>query len=862
MEILKEAPHHDVQGLSRKYFGDKKALESFFFLDLYENTRFWSAVSSPTEAFVYMQELYKSVFALISKKSKKNFDVLNKHLATIYTVALFMKMDPASVQDKEWQATFSQSIKSHLDSYLTSNKNAHRLISHILQFSYVLMKSTAKEEFDKPIIRPLLSAITFTYDIPIPETNYVENLEIYLLTNQSSFDIFEHFIESIAPLSKEAMAHINDLEETGEFCFAFEGFKEILLQSKINNETFVDTITEKAKFLRVYQKHCPYEAYKGALACFHVIKTMLVFCPIANLESLRRIIEEFEMFRRWPFPVGVVANEVIDLLFENMRSPFASYIFQTRENIPAVDFFNIDNQHRQISLKLHCLFDYNPIVQRIIIQNQNRHKTFDQLNANSLRTLVVLSIFRATCKDIDDKFVREFCSLEPITIFKMYCCAMSIIDKIEDLVSVKDARELLGKRLESLKNDIKEQYSKVQGNKPNQEVIDFTKKNLKWLPSVFHYEFDPWNQPLGNSIGFMESQESEGNLDTRLKDVLQEQKRLDLPLHRKPINLLVYGSQKELSRFVNALGKVYRMDSKLLINADFRFFYIPTHECNIASFLAQNDFWYQRHIYVPFLYPTLEPMVRRPEGPGNEEGKKETSYKEVGQLEQNAVHQLPFVLQERLIQSFCFDAQNVLNVRVYQLECWERYEKDSKPNLTRYFFNYLTMGLKNPSRKDKKKIVIKDINIKTFSVEMNGDIPEDDTIGYSENTTNMVSLGLYNFPSADPNYLGPDPSPNSNWMELVYLDEEGYKQEHKLLKDEKNLKKFQEQEIKVAVSALYTNLHVHTCEISSKTSSFEMEVDGVPIPPYSHARITPVWGSENKSHFLTVPFMTFVPLNI
>lgn len=863
----KEAKNAESQGMlmAKKYFENKRNMDHALFIqDITETVRFWTTLGKRMKINSYMMQLYTGIYSLMTKKYRKVHEVMNKHLATIYTISLFFQIDSKAKNDKDTKS-FEENLKAQISNYYEHRKSTHRFLDHILQFAYMIMRLDIQQVInDKTLLRTLLSHITFSHDISVV-ANDIESIEHYMLGKESYGDIFEHFEQTQTQISRENQMYVNDLEETGELCYAYESLKDAMSRAKTVSTILIEIFREKAKFLLVYQKYHPLAAQKAALAMMHVVKQVLINYPVTNFDHVRTILEDLEVYRRWPFPVGKCANELLDIGFQDFRSPYTNFMFKIREEIPAVDFFSLDKSHgHPVSMKVHGIFEYNSVFEQIMRINQLEHECCDKMNPHSLRSLIILLIIKANIPDLSDKFIEHFCSINPLTIFGIYCSIMSITDKIDDLISVKDVHDLMLKTMEGVKQDIEDTTSQEEETF-NMNLHLFLQKGFPWLPKIFHYQFSPWNQQ-GSDESFPGSSGQFISVENSLSIALGEQKRLKMPLHEKPLKILIYGSSNELSCLVNGLGFLYRADPSLVINSDIRVYYVPTSECSIARYLARHDFWYQRHIYVPFLYPTLEPIPRKTEGGKMPETSKSTLSHRTDPSEDKEIKeekQLPFLLLERSIQSFCFEAQRVFNVRVYQVECWQQFNINTTTPARFYFCNYVEIGSRvsshNQKRAQRKTSLVTNLTIRTWSVELNGEIDDDE---YSEGAGNIVSLGLYNFPTSDTNYCGADPIPSSEWLELVYIDEESYKSEQKLLSNENIMKKRSETEIKAARSALYTNLHVHTCEIISKKGSFDLEVDQNYRGNYCYIKVSPVWGMENKTHFLSVPFMTFTPLNL
>lgn len=78
----------------------------------------------------------------------------------------------------------------------------------------------------------------------------------------------------------------------------------------------------------------PEQAEKSALSLLHMTKQLITHYSCDSVDLIKSLLNQIEIFRRWPYPVGVMSNELVQLLHQECKSRGNAFRMKIREEIP------------------------------------------------------------------------------------------------------------------------------------------------------------------------------------------------------------------------------------------------------------------------------------------------------------------------------------------------------------------------------------------------------------------------------------------------------------------------------------------------------------------------------------------------
>jgi hypothetical protein len=211
----------------------------------------------------------------------------------------------------------------------------------------------------------------------------------------------------------------------------------------------------------------------------------------------------------------------------------------------------------------------------------------------------------------------------------------------------------------------------------------------------------------------------------------------------------------------------------------------------------------------------------------------------------------------------------MLSLNIYEVHCWLTDEEDTPPNLIIPFGLYVDIGV-NPSAKRlqqrnpglAEKSLADLISSKNFSydpLQVTVQATQMDLFGVEyampdEATRSIYSLSVNNIPRESESTT--PAIPNAEWLELSYLEPDSATQLGAYLKKNKSRKnKDLQADINVAVSTLYSNLHITKADFISRTTPMDILVDGALYGPFHMVRVKPLILEDRI--WPTMPLMTY-----
>ena len=873
---------------------------------------FWdSLVESPENTLQFITELIRQL--ILSEGSKKSPKATNSEniLATM-VMTLFSKRTKLFMQDQDKsRLSVLKELEKEWLTHIKSPKNPFSI--EIIKCFFSLVLRNDEQEFLRGVVDQLCRVPSEAKAIlklnglsnikeNVPDTDlskFFKELNEYY----SRIDSFQkNFYQDNQPFYSVLFQDKLDLLETGERAYLYEGFLGHMQDCRARDsmpEVIYQTLLENLKLIPYIAKKYPKKSEETALFTLHLIKNLFVYFPLTpssfktmNIQDiLKSFITRIDIFRRWPFPVGLLASELLNILFSESKTLGNAFRYKIREDIPKIDFLYYNDKKDEVK-PLHtayCITEDQDasMVGGIMTQNQLKFESLkNYLDSHKLRLVMIAYILGLQEKTSTD-FLKHLAGVNDRDIFLIYCRILNIIEKCEELDSYIDIKNIeekaLGEIIKEIENmpsespDKSEFISMFFGDHhvilpkyPDISLRSLTTfaNNLK-KNSIFAGKNLDLSMPMENN---------NYNYSVKIMEILEKIKHMNLPLHQEPFKLCIFGGDQEFQSIVQDLGSVYKKNGNLFENIDFRIYIIPTKPNTLARYLASQDRWYCQHVYLPFINDLLLPRLDASEAAG---GSNIVASSAMGRVETMTFHIekrfLPFEMKENMIQSYLREANRMLHLKAYEVLCYKEKHSDVKdkiPDQKLYFGLYveigrsveaaiLKQGKKNLNEDSifdlKEKGLLKttylDLELETFALDFLNNLYESETVRLRINNLKINNVYKEGFE-------GNMPMPNADWLELSYIDYENSRQEDYSMKKKNLFKKHTTEQMQNAFFSLHTNISIAKVVIKESTNKqFDLNVDGKVYGPFGQVVVQSLCGSENKNQ-MTLPIMTYLPLNL
>lgn len=225
------------------------------------------------------------------------------------------------------------------------------------------------------------------------------------------------------------------------------------------------------------------------------------------------------------------------------------------------------------------------------------------------------------------------------------------------------------------------------------------RRSVSYLQQSLHSQNNPNNSSQSNqyeSSTTRETSVSHQDMNSRLSmmdrpsiltssrnDVLGKDVLETLQRTKRIIRFAIMGSARFLHRVVTSYQKIQINHPYIFDYVDLHFFVLPTHENYLCNYLARNDMWFYRHIYVPFLSPALLlPWIRDEDASG---GRLVTQSTAIGQS-------YPCQYLRSCVIQYAQQALYTLPCTIYKVEC-SNDPRATEIAATLYFIQRFELGL-------------------------------------------------------------------------------------------------------------------------------------------------------------------------
>ncbi|CAD8061010.1 unnamed protein product [Paramecium sonneborni] len=874
------------QDLTKKIILATNILVNKIEIKAHEYQTFWELLNEGQDnASIYVLELLKIIDQTEYKRKKEPYS-LESLLATLLTISMFK-----NVENVKKQKDFKE-VKQNWDHHIVSAHKKQQLmnpysISIVCNLHFIF---ESQQQEDTNFTGFLIGAVAFMPDLF--KVAKPENIELMYDSLKQHYQLVEQYGKTVR-VKNDSFYNLLlderfDLQETGEFMFCYEYLiKQIRTKYKKSSRVYYDSLLKYFKMIPFIAQDFPEQAEKSALSLLHMTKQLITFYCCESVDLLKSLLNQIEIFRRWPFPVGVMANELVQILYQEQKSRGNGYRMKIREEIPQVDFLDDDQfqdiqeqssleqqipisglaqpkQEQQI-LSVYVFYENrqnnaNNVLQYAQFVLRNKNPNNSQLyTANSLRCYICAQILQFYQKKNQGKNPSpQLSAFKEVDIFNLYCKLLTIVEKCDNLDSIADIELIYENAFDEI---TKELIKHSQEPNMNQKEVQAIMNNQLSIPDFPLFYF---HNVMQKSFSFTAPKQSFLKLDQGqfmapnqlIKEFIQRAYDNYMPLHTEPLRLLVVGSDAELFEVCMLLGEIYLKDPFLLRTLDIRVFIVPTKDCALAQFLAIKDPWYQRYLYLPFMEDILIPKL---------ESIKEDNNKYI-QEGNKVLGQLPLEQKAWCLNTYLREGNRAYNVRVYKLKIFQKNlsyggiamteqiqglnAKPSNSNdgimkSTLFFCSYVMFGaiaefeLQKEKSKDEKlqklsfydfkeknlcKFQYLNINMQTEQTDMLGNITA------SINKDDKIQVQLHNCKINNVYtdfFEGNMPMPHTDWLELSYITYENSKLFDSGLRQKNIFKKHSQESIQNAFKSLFTNISITKINVEEATKKpFSIIVDG------------------------------------
>ncbi len=847
---------------------------------------FWQKINQPTQALQYVCELITKIIAHENKKGSKHEDFVELHfISTMNTCSLLLKLEGEELLKQAKIRWEEHSKKTNLPN---QHPYTQRIVNNIFKLHI------EKED----IIGAVLSQACFMRDLDITFDTF--RYEDVAAQYKKSVDMIQHFrswqyLPEHTTLMHQALRNKEmEILDTGEFSFNYEYFVRYMQENKrVTTRELQDSFRVLFKALPVAVTDAPHSSQIAASCLLHVLKQTITLYPVVEMENLKALMLEMSTLRKWPLPSGLLANDVFQILLQEMKCPGHALRMYLRENIPMIDVLLSDTEDldSNVTNAAHCLYEDTLEVESILNVNYNNLQTTPNLEPHQYRCLIIIHILQCMTSIMQDKVAAHILSLSIRNIFIIYSRMMNILDKCDELTNVADARSIQEGVFKELLTEI---LKLSEGSAPSKSLMSKILNEFStFVPPAPIHQLKELNHTTPktrevkagltilalNNLKKAEKREipvvveyEYVNRAERFAQILKSTKKPAMPLHEAPLKFCIMGGDFELHCFLQDLLTVFKNNPNMFLNTDIRVFLVPTRYCSLAHYIAAKDYWYQRNVWVPF---RANPLVPRVSQAGQDTGKTMQGESMPPDKEKDI---FPYVIKEGIVQSYLREATIKYNPVVFEVLCFANLPTDkySVPDSTFYCMQYLEIGasvLVHKLKVEKKLppetpyFELEDHkSLKDFSIELKIRANYCEFTGVIKEVEDSVTKTVHDFVinNVPREYMKTCmPIPNSGWLEVAYLETENHKSLLKAYESKDKMKKVRGDHVNAAFTALYNQLHVSSVSLTApKGESFEMVIDGkLYEQKFNTITVQPVDSKGFlKDKNFTLPIMTFLPI--
>jgi hypothetical protein len=849
----------------------------------------WVHLNLPTTACNYICELISKALNIeTNKKTGKADDLIElQFIGTLNALGLLLRLEgqeQLSFMKSKWEDHQKKSDK---------HPNKHPYVDSIINNIFKLHLER------RDIIQSVLAQCCFVREMPVDFSKPFksEDIENYL---KLTTDMFTHF-KIVNETHEHAHIIYNSLKgneidifDTSEFSFNYEYvLRYIVEHRRVLTPELINAIHYVLKVIPLSLRENSSSSMKSASCIIHIIKQILTLYPVKDMQIHKLFLTDLDIYRKWPMPVGYMANEVCDIILEEMKTPSINLIMALREILPLIDFLvgETEDLENNITHIAYVVGDDSPETDYIIKYNIENVELGTILDAHQYRCLLVAYIVTSDPSVIPQSWGAPAIALQNLLIhlagvglrdiFIVYCRLLNILEKLHDFDNIVESKNILKSVLGELLNDIMKMND--ESGEIKQGVLKVF-KDMDTLIPPFPYGhlrelgrvnvkdkqmFKGKGTNKKENTSYVEYDYNSALSYDRIIKLMEANRKPTLPLHEQPLKFVIIGGDIELNYFLQDFLQVYMTNPKLFVSVDFRIYLIPTKNFALAQLVASKDVWYQRNVYIPFntnpLIPKLDPQQDNLKA--NNDGDKEKLF--------------PFDMKESLIQTYLREATYKFCPVVYEILCFYQPMTNTspKPDLYVYFCEYVDIGssvlIWKQKLQDKKKAKDKEPfdtsdykNIRTFSVDLKIKVDVCEFTGFAPKKTDETvirSVHDLSINNVSREYMKtPTPIPTSGWLEMAYIDADNHTQEDKAMKNKDKFKKLKPDQINTAFTALYTMLHIKSATITSvQNAGIEFIADGRLFSGFTCLVIQPVknYGVQQDCNF-TLPIMSFLPVQL
>ena len=833
----------------------------------------------------YINELLRYYIEI--EKSRKSSGVSLEHtISTLYFLVLSGRYE---VTDSEFQTCFEEA-RQRWDYHRQGHESFSPLLDEIMA-TILNAPNNPDDHIHLIFSHSLLFSPRISSHADISYNNYLGQ-QFKAVTNH---DITNYQSKGFPYLSQNPAFCIL---EKAEFILNYTFIKSYLTTAGYIPVSILDLFHRKIQEIIINLRGNDFKlAQCSLLPLLHMLENILTAFPIISYDSMDALIIDLDILRRWPLPYGAAADKLMHMIIKELKSPGSAVRYRIREEFPMIDYhtpvFELHDSQALGRASGYLILDSSDSIESsffYMIESINKAHNKEKLqevikklaavfpvNTTSVyahvnRTLIVLFVF-SLFLEITTTDLSHMAGLSSENLFSLYKRILQMVEKIEG-EEMDRARTLqewfvleLFEEVKTLKSDRTNPLTEPLFVYLSEFEIFFPKVPQHALTVIDLAQCDPQAE-AGEATGYIINTSSEAIAsDDLIIDIFRQvcgpSEHLSFP-----IKIILTGSDavthRTLKSYMNCL-----ISSKYMAESDIRFYSVPTYQVTntLAMYLASVDAWYTRHVYLPLhmrpWVPRLEAKIDQKHLP-----KKESAFDPhfaTGVTDKN----LPAVMCEALIQDYLSEATHVIPINIYRVKC---YRNDlSVPDEIIPMCMYLEMGAipaakrlqdLNSSFKDKSYLEV--IESKAFrfrSITLQLQVSQMDLMGNHCGIDECVvrhiySLSIGNVPREQDKCMAP--VPQAEWLELSFIERDSAEQEANLLKEVKKKKSKQPQsQTNIAISSLYSNLHISGGKISmGEVGDTDIVVDGMLYGPFKQVVVEPWIGEDSLQ--IALPLYTYL----
>ena len=719
--------------------------------------QFWQEVTfNPDVTPIYLEDLLKSIIELCQKPFSKNCQKISHCLGTYLTQLQILQIDGNSIEEFEKDGMNNQ-VK-HLNTIVNAKRNERKnsvngfslldynpFVFDAIKNAHKFMKFEENED-DSGNYAQLLNQICYFSDANQVEViNEAGKPEIreYLI------DFYEYF-ESVKNYNSEM-----NFIDTGEFFCIWFYLEKKLESDQVDLDHFCDEFVNKIVDVKSYVYVRPQLANKTIQIQLTLLDIIISYYPRFSTDNQKKLLDAVKgLSHILVKPLLDHIKQIHDKLKNETIIVMTEAIDLIRIKFPKIDIFEqhiskndkLATKHIYMSEKVYFYCEKGFKKAKRLVEFNDKINKPTKISYHQQRLSYIYSLMNLYNKEMSYKPKDLKSALQTLSCTQVFEIYSNIQELQSSCLEMKgsEAADNFNKYIDNLMSElskisyqkkIKVTHGHFQHNdkfnasdyfvqeSSNEICLDTISQNInaKLIPVIDNLleeeikkkNSDSEDDFLGNAIrsDIVFSEHCEERFEESFFPIFEqclESKSKGLEVNNQ-FKLLILGGDEELQIITHNLAILFEEQYKKLFELDIRIYLYPIKDCDLSTYIASKDYWYQKHVYLSESKNLYAPYIGTVKNHDKEMKKihsnlkidntYETTQKDDEEFE-NPYYGLQDIMKSNSVQHYLKCASNVFQVYVYRLDCFEKKPNaeqgnvKSKPQATFYFTQSVIFGEK------------------------------------------------------------------------------------------------------------------------------------------------------------------------